>query len=105
MSVKDNAKKIERFAFMPVCRTPNAGHGWHMSVAFIQQNLQPEPMMPRGREQMVINFEARLLYDTAVGAANVCEKIKLRIRSGFQRGAHVNNMQARHDCGHFAVCF
>ena len=102
MSVEDNTEEIVSFALMPVCRAPNAGNGRHVNVAFIQKDFQPEPVVLRGGEQMIVDFKARLLFNAAVSAANVGEEIEPRIGFGFQRGSHFNNMQRRHNRGHFA---
>ncbi len=55
------------------------------------------------REEMVINFKARLFFNATINSADVGEEIKLRILVRLQSSAYVNNVYARHDCGYFAM--
>src|SRR6266550_429405 len=105
MSVKDDAKKIEGLAFMPVCGSPNAGNRRYMNIIFVKLNLQSKPVMPGGREEVVVNLETRLFFYAAVDPTKIGQKIKLRFRRSLQRVANVNYMQSWNYRGHLTECF
>ena len=105
MTLEDNAKQIKRLAFMPVCRAPDTSHRRHPRVRFVQENLQAKPVMPGSRKQMVVDFEPGLFLKTAIGAAKVGKEIELRIRTGLQRRAHVDDVLGGYYGGYFAQRF
>ena len=51
---------------------------------------------------MVVNFEARLLFNATVNATEIREKIKLRFGGSLQRVAYVNDMKFRNYRSYFA---
>src|SRR6266498_2944840 len=103
MPVENYAKEIKGFAFMPVCRTPDPRDCRHMHAGFVKDNFQAEPMMLCRREEMIIDFKARLFFNATINSAEVGKEIKLGIRVRLQGSAYVNNVYARHDCGYFAM--
>src|SRR5882724_7245803 len=105
MSVKDNAEEVKSFALMPVGRAPDTGHRWHMHIAFVEDNLQPDPMMLRSGEEVVIDFKTRLLFNPAINTAKIRKKVELRIQAKLQGAADIGNVQAWHLRGYFTVCF
>ena len=102
MSVEDNSKQIESFAFVPICRAPNAGNCRHVRVVFVNNDLQPQAMMLCCRKQMVVHFESRLFFHTAVRTANIRKEIKLRVRASFKFRTYFNDVSCRNDRCDFA---
>ena len=102
MSVKDDSEKIKRFALMPVSRPPNSGDGRQMNIIFLEQHLQPKPVMLGGGKEVVINFESRLFFDSAIHATKIGQKVKARLRPDLKLTADVGNVESRNGRGHFA---
>src|SRR2546430_11581894 len=56
MSVEDYPKKIVRLALVPVRGAPNSGDGRHVYVVFVEQDLEPEPLITlRDRKSTRLN--------------------------------------------------
>src|SRR5574341_124056 len=71
MTVEDHAEQIVSLPFVPVCGAPDAGHGRHMRVCFVQQHLQPHPVILCRREQVIVHFEAGLFFRPAIKPAQI----------------------------------
>jgi hypothetical protein len=48
--IKDHAKQIKRLTLVPIPRSPNSTNRGHVNVSFVQQNLQPDPVVLLRRE-------------------------------------------------------
>src|SRR5713226_3923043 len=79
MTIEDNAKQIVCFALVPVRSTPHARYGWHVNIVFVQHNLQAQPMVLCGREQVVIDFEPRLFFRPAIKPTQVGQKVEFQL--------------------------
>src|SRR5690242_11955892 len=102
MTVEDDAKEIERLALMPVCRLPHAGHCLYVNIVFVQHDFQAYAVMLRRREEVIVDLETRLFFDTAIGAANVCQKVELCLRRRLQELTRGDDVFAWHDHGRLA---
>lgn len=105
MIVKDDAKQIKGFAFVPIGRAPNTGNGGHVRVVFVQQHLQTNAMKFRCGKQVIIDLEARFLFGSTIEAANVRQEIEFQARRGLQKGAGRHDVFAGNDDRSFAQRF
>ena len=69
---------------MPVRGAPDAGDCGYARVFFIQHHLQTQPVIPGCREQMIVHFEARLFFGTAIETTQIGQKIEVEARRSFQ---------------------
>src|SRR5262245_61327219 len=76
MSIEYHTKQIVRFPLVPVSSAPNTGNAVYMDIVFIQQHLQTPTMVFCRREQMIVDFEARLFFDPPIYATKVRQEIK-----------------------------
>src|SRR6185503_13633061 len=60
MVVENDAKQIERLAFVPVRGLPDAGHGFEVSIFLVQQDFDSHAMVLRSREEVIVHFETWL---------------------------------------------
>ena len=86
---KITPNKIKSFALVPVRGAPDAGDRRYARVVFIQHNLQAQPVIPSCREQVVVHFEARLFFGTAIEAAQVSQQIEVEARRRLQETAQL----------------
>src|SRR5688572_17948604 len=86
---------------MPVRGAPDAGDCGYTRVFFIQQHLQTQPMMPSGREQVVVHLEARLFFGTAIETAQVSQHIEVEARRSFQETGSCDYVLTEHDDSRF----
>src|SRR5438128_11267761 len=62
-------------------------------------------MVLRRGKQMIVDFKARLFLRSAIKAAEVCKKIKLKVRGRFKKRTDVCDVFARHNDRSFAERF
>src|SRR3989442_1288417 len=56
-------------------------------VVFVQQDLEPEPLITRGRKQVIVDFKTWLCFRPTIESAQVGEEIKFETRSYFHETA------------------
>src|SRR5439155_4654022 len=87
MSVEDYPKKIVRLALVPVRGAPNSGDGRHVYVVFVEQDLEPEPLITLRRKEVIVDFKTWVFFRPTIESAQVGEEIKLEARSQFHEPA------------------
>src|SRR5262249_22292871 len=86
MIIKDHPKQIVGFALVPIRAAPHWGDAGYVRVILVEDNLQSHPVKLCGREQMIVDFKARLFFRTAIETAQVRKKIEFQARGAFQEG-------------------
>ena len=84
MIVKNNSEQVVGFALVPVCRAPYACDCRHMNVLLIEQYFQPKTVKLGRREQVIVDFKARLFFGAAIDATKIGKKVEFRLGSGFE---------------------
>lgn len=82
MIIEDDSEQIVSLSLVPIRSAPDTGYSGHMGVVFAKDDLQTNPMMPGGREQMIVNFETRLFFRPAIKATQISQEVELQTRRG-----------------------
>src|ERR1700722_11145358 len=86
MSAEADAEKVEDFALEVVRAGPDGGDGFEGGTAAVEANLQADALFFRNREQVVHDFETRLLR-MPVDAGDVRKVVERAIRVVTQKRA------------------
>ena len=95
--IENHSKQIVSLALVPIRGAPNAGYARHVRVVLVNQNFQTDAMKLRGREQMIVNFKARLFLRSAIETAQIRKEIKFQAGSCFQKQTRIRDEFARND--------
>ena len=97
MAVKNHSEQVKRLAFVPIRGAPQTGDARYVNVVLVQHHFNSNAMIFSGREKVIIDFETRFLFNSAIRTANVCEEIKTSFRPRLQKRTCIKEVFARYD--------